>query len=236
MSGYKEKLKEYREISAKYDNVMPDQKTGFLWGQYGQAIASPLNYAFDLVGQELFIKMYSDPEIVHAYFRKIMELFEMIWEIKQEVEGSEYTFSYLGDCSNTMLSPETFEEFVLPYNQAFSKRFPNTESHNCGIVTQLLDKIPLYGPFKYVEIGWGTDLSRVRECFGADTMLLPRLGVDFMQNYSPDQVYEKAMEILKYTEGPVAIHSNCIDPEKTSEETLKTLFHAVADFEKSLTP
>jgi uroporphyrinogen-III decarboxylase len=231
--GFKARLFEYKKIAAKYNDVVPGKKAGFLSGQYGMAVGSPLNFTLEMVGEELFILMFTDPELVHAFFRKTMQIHEMFWEVKQEVEECEYTRSYLGDCSNTMLSPETFKEFVLPCNKRFAEKFPATESHNCGVVSHLLDSIAQYGPFAWIELGWGTDLTESRKHFG-EQILLPRLGVSIMQEYSPDQVYESISDILIKTaiEGPAALHSNCIDIDKTSEDSLKAVFSAVDDFER----
>ena len=232
MNTFQDKLAKFRNISARFDGVVPVQRVGFIEGQYGKAIAAPLNTVYALMGEELFVRMYTHPEVVHAAFRKVMDFYEMLWEIKQEVEGQPITSAYLGDCSNTMLSPETFVEFVLPYNREFSSRFPNVESHNCGRVTHLLEHIAAYGPFRWVELGWGSNLSRAREFFGS-TLIQPRFGVEFMQSYTPDQVYSASIEILKYLSGgPVSMHSNCIDTEKTTEDTLRAFFAAVSDFEK----
>jgi len=231
--GYAQKLRKYRDLAARFDGVIPGRRVGFLWGQCGKAIASPMNMVFDLVGEEVFVRMLTDPELVHAYFRKVMDIHAMLWEVKREVEGQDFTSSYLADCTNTMLSPETFVEFALPRNREFAQRFPRLESHNCGVVTHLLAHIAAYGPFQWVEIGWGTDLSRAREFFGESVLLMPRLGVNFMQSFTPEQVYARTVEILHQTAaaGPVCLHSNCICPDRTREETLRTLFAAVADFE-----
>jgi hypothetical protein len=107
--------------------------------------------------------------------------------------------------------------------------------HNCGAVTHLLPLIPKFGRFKWIELGWGTDLSVARDHLSG-RHLLPRLGVEMMQEWRPEQVYRYVRGICETLApyGPVSLHSNCIDAQRTSEPTLRAVFAAVRDAERAL--
>ena len=232
---FQEALSRYQDVASRYNGVYDDRIVGFMLCQGEKAVFTTVNMAFHLIGQRIYEDMYVNPEFAHAVYKKCGEIQHHYIAVKERVEGRATTHVYLGECCNTMLSPKCYEEFCLPHAVEAMKRYGTMEMHNCGVVTQHLGIIPQIGSnFRWIELGWGTDLEHAREHLG-DHCLLPRFGVTIMQEWEPAQVYthmRKVLDALAH-DGPVGIHSNCINAERTSEEALRAVFRAAEDSRKA---
>jgi len=230
--AYEGLLKEYRRRSANFNGAYDNRVLGFFFGQGGMAVFTTVNMAFRAMGSKFLESMVLDPPLAHAAVKKTIELQHVIDGLKEKVDGRPLDHCYLGECCNVMLSPRFYEEFSIPHLAETARRYGNVESHNCGAITHLLPVLPKIGTFKWMELGWGTDLTQVRKHLG-DTHILARLGVTIMQQWPAEEVYRHVRGICEALApgGPLTLHSNCIDPQNTSEATIRAVLQAVADHE-----
>ena len=113
-------------------------------------VASPLNVAVNLYGQEFLIAMFEEPEAaehdleiitrviceVHEYFRNNIPPEQL-----QCIFGSSRTMptdcGQICGCTNSLISGELYEEFIAPYDERVLSVYKNPGMiHLCGSHTQ----------------------------------------------------------------------------------------------------
>lgn len=125
-------------------------------------IASTLNIAVNLYGEEILVAMLMEPEAAEHDLRIInevlMELHE--WYLQhiplnqlQPVISWERTqppgYGQLCGCTTQLLSPQLYEEFILPLDNALLGVYPNGGMiHLCGSHSQL---IPLFAAMENLK-------------------------------------------------------------------------------------
>lgn len=172
-------------------------------------MAGGLNVALDLVGQDLMLMLIDEPDAVHRLLDRVQRFFIRAIEAHIEVVGSEEHFTSLdfpeywfpeglkGHASDdvcAMISPETFEQFSLPYLNRVYERFGAGGLHNCGPnpcghLYNATDP-----PLRSVNLAYDyshQDLPALREAFKGRTVLhLDMPGPD------PATTYRAVMEIM----------------------------------------
>lgn len=142
------------------------------WGKVAGYLNSNqgiLNTALSLRGQEIFLDMCDDPDFV-------LELFDHIFNttlvINKEVQrfqresGFEIDQYSSSNCVVNMISPAWYEEFVLPYDQKFSREFKHYGIHTCNWnATPYLESMRKVERMGYLDMGMNTDMRKARELF-----------------------------------------------------------------------
>jgi hypothetical protein len=85
---------------------------------------------------------------------------------KQWESGVEYSFFTVSNCLVNMLSPELYNEFILPFDQRIANAFETVGIHNCAWnANPYLDdyaKVPKVG---YIDMGMDSDLEKAKKLF-----------------------------------------------------------------------
>lgn len=132
-------------------------------------IAGLLYPALKIRGQDLFCDFYEHPEMVHHLMTVLGEtLYRQLTFLKDEC--GEIPYFVLGSCSNCMISPDTYEEFMLPHEARVSTlstyikgRERALGMHHCG--TKADAYFPVYGKLpglEMIEADWKTDRDKGR--------------------------------------------------------------------------
>jgi len=127
----------------------------------GEAVAiycmdtqGPLDLAHLLLGDDLFLDMYDDPAFVHHALELCVELTLRTTRWMKEVSGEPAETIYHGNqiyaenmgvrvCEDTtvLISPESIEEFAMPYTRRVAQAFGGAWVHYCGRNDHLTDAI-----------------------------------------------------------------------------------------------
>jgi hypothetical protein len=128
-----------------------------------------LNNAFNLQGQEIFIKMMTNPQLVHEFFALICEVmigFARQVQARQRQSGfyiNQFSVSY---CTVSMISPAHYAEFVLPYDRKIAGSFERFGVHTCNWDAtpyfEAMRELPRVG---YLDRGIMSDMKRARAMF-----------------------------------------------------------------------
>lgn len=104
----------------------------------------------DFFGMEnYFVKMYTDPEVVHAATRHIVDFYleanrRYLWQAKPYLSAA-FFGNDLGTQLSLLISPESFDEFVLPYLteivQGIKAEGLKTAMHSCGAIDLIIPKL-----------------------------------------------------------------------------------------------
>lgn len=119
---------------------------------YHPDLQGPMDVCELLWGSDLFVDLYDEPELVHDCLRLICETYEAFmrewWKIAPPEEGLSYHWGMahrgkvlLRDDSAMNLSPEMFDEFILPYDERLLKNLGGGGIHSCGRVDHYMDRL-----------------------------------------------------------------------------------------------
>lgn len=110
----------------------------------------PLTTADLILGKDMWMQFYDQPEKMHALFEKIAEAIIRVLEIYKQVAGEPRGSAWIGplfmSCgglkmgndSMVMLSPEMLREFVLPSIVRLCSAFSGGYHHSCGFYPEHL--------------------------------------------------------------------------------------------------
>lgn len=189
------------------------------------------NIALDLMGQELYLAYYSDPDEITDLLTKITDMTLAIGKrfhalsndlsggvtgIVRKVMPENYLTS---NCSVEMVSNSCYEEFLLPHDIRLAKEFPCFGIHHCGKsmehVCEGYSKVP---GLAFAEVGAGSDIAYVREHLPGVWLNLRYSAVN-IQNETPEQIHENVrhmLELGKAEEGKISI--SCVGMDKNTPE------------------
>jgi uroporphyrinogen-III decarboxylase len=134
-----------------------------------------LNAAYHLYGQNLFVDFYEAPDRVRRLLRLIGDLIvdvalylrqrtgDCSIAVNRMVEHVDPLLFFHANCSVQMISPRSYREIHLAVEQGMAERIQPYGIHHCG--DNLHRMAPVYAelPLTMVDVGWGSDVTAVRE-------------------------------------------------------------------------
>lgn len=154
---------------------------------------SVVNNAYRLRGEELFPDMIGAPDRVKHIFECVTQTMidgiHRLYE-RQKASGVELTHVTISNCLVNLLSPEMYEEFVLPYDRRIAAAFSMIGVHNCAWNAD--PYVPHYATLPavaYIDMGLESDLVQARAAF-------PNARRALM--YTPMDVKEKTLAQLTH--------------------------------------
>lgn len=151
-----------------------------------------LNIALKVRGNDIFTDMTDDPLFVHCFFehiaRTIKDVSELI-QARQRKSGFYVNLLSLSNCVMNMVSPQMYEEFVLPYDRILSEERERFGIHTCNWnVTPYIEVLRKIKKVGYIDMGIISDMKRVKNVFpDARRAVL----------YSPVALEQKSMEEIR---------------------------------------
>jgi uroporphyrinogen-III decarboxylase len=164
----------------------------------------PLTVAANIRGAtEFFTDLADDPE----YARKLLEFITeaTIRRIKawrkylgQPEKQENYWFA---DDSVQLISTEMYREFVLPCHKRLRAELSSTSVgggvHLCGDSSRHFNVIRDELGMRSFDTGFPIDHAAIRKRLGPEIEILGGPPVEMIRSSTPEQVYERACEILK---------------------------------------
>jgi MtaA/CmuA family methyltransferase len=166
-------------------------------------------------------------EVVAAYGRAM---------IRAGVHGVQF-----GDSTASLISPEHYARFVLPYQERVLTALGATDCdlwiHICGKTDHLL---PLLRglPFQGFEVDAKVDMRTARELLGERIALKGNLDTTFLLTRRPEEVYRASLEILRGfpSKTGLILSPGCGVPRMTPLANLRAMVRACEDAWKASAP
>lgn len=148
---------------------------GYVCGDFD--LDGVLNTALHVRGERLVTDFYDAPELAHRLFSVVTET---------QIAAAEYLRARTGTCSVSanrsilhvdarmflhcncavqMISPASYDEFLLPYERILAGRLAPYGIHHCGNNLHLFARSYATVPLQCVDVGWGSDVARCRREF-----------------------------------------------------------------------
>ena len=210
------------------------QGVGFDGEQCNFVMHTPYTTAFRLLGDRIFEYMILEPELAEAIFDYLMRQYEGLWEaicMRMGWSFENKKHIHFGDCAATMLSPTLYQSCCLPYYQKLMEKYDSCTIHSCGASTHLLDLFKEVSNVEQIQLGAGTDLTKIRKSF-PDATIRAYYSAPEILNSTPDDVKKKVENMTKVLESNFIINASSIDP-KTPIENITTYLQSAQEINEA---
>lgn len=229
--GFKQFLNLQEKLKAKYGYLTGDVN----WG-------GVLNIALDLVGEKVFLDFYTEPEETKKQFLQIAGVIEkFVVDMAGETGSSSISVNrnvrYIekpvflhSECSHTMIATEQYEEFLLPIDLAWSRRFRPFGIHYCGNDPhRYAETFAKIQNLDFLDVGWGGDVKELRKHL-PNTFLNIRLDPVTINNYSDEELQTTITRLVEDSDNPYLTGVCCINMDnQVEDEKVNTIFRVVAN-------
>lgn len=128
-----------------------------------------LNNAFKIRGTEILTDTIDDPEMCNYLFAHIVDTMENLIHMvqkRQRESGFNIDSMSTSNCVVNMISPETYEEFILPHDIKLSKAFKNFGMHSCNwVIDPYINQFNKIENLGYIDFGSASDLMKAKKGF-----------------------------------------------------------------------
>jgi hypothetical protein len=218
-------------------------KYGYLCGDINWG--GILNVALDLQSEKIFIDFFENPEETKSYLNSISQVIEKFTTyIKKETGTTSISVNRVvghfdkpvflhSECSHTMISAEDYENFLLPADIDWSRRFRPFGVHYCGHdphrMAESFAKIP---HLDFLDVGWGGNLIILRKHL-PNTFLNIRLSPVEIINQTHNEIRETIIGLVNESGNPFLTGVCCINmDDKVEDEKVNAIFETVEELRK----
>jgi methanogenic corrinoid protein MtbC1/uroporphyrinogen-III decarboxylase len=226
-----EMIKQIEYLQDKYGKVVGDINT-----------TGVQNLALKIRGEQFYIDYFENPELCHHLLKicaeSIIRLFQFVYKITgtgaiDVTPMCDPKLFVIPNCTVEQISLETYERYVLDYDNQVADACHPLGVHHCGSVNQVLEGYAKIRHLAFVEIGFGSDVRRAREVFGPEVALNARINPVLMKNGTTEEV---AAEVRSLINQGAPLHNFSIDTVGltygTPDENVKVARETAAEYGK----
>lgn len=201
-----------------------------------------LNTALLLRGQQLYLDFYEDRDLVHHLFAVLAETYALVAGTVKSRTGTcaiatnrsilnvDPAIYLHSNCSVQMISPATYEEFLLPYERYLAQRLQPYGIHHCGDNLHRFAQVYVQVPAVFFDVGWGSDVARCREAFPKAFLNL-RLSPVRMLQQTPDEIRRDTERLLSAVGSLDKVGVCCINMDAgTPDENVRAMLESIPPF------
>jgi hypothetical protein len=204
-----------------------------------------LNIALDIAGEKVFTDFYEKPGETKTQLLEIARVIEKFvtgiasetgttsLSVNRNVINIEKPVFLHSECSHTMISTDQYEEFLLPIDIEWSKKYRPFGIHYCGKDPHRYAAV--FGKIRnldFLDVGWGGDVKILRAHL-PNTFLNIRLNPVTLNNYSADELEETITSLVNDSANPYLTGVCCINMDDQVEyEKVVTIFRTVEKLRK----
>jgi uroporphyrinogen-III decarboxylase len=139
----------------------------FFWDESGRAtIHGIITTSLKITGDNIMVIMMTNPDLAHAIHQWIVDTYLIMIRHFAALGKIDVTSVHVGECSGTMISPELYEVFVVPYINQLGDKLGNVRLHSCGFSDHLLLPASQVHNLKIIDTGSETSIKKIREIMG----------------------------------------------------------------------
>lgn len=140
-----------------------------------------------------------------------------------------------GSASSSIISPETYQEFVLPYVTQLVdvlKSYGITSiMHVCGDINPSINIIAKSG-VDAIDVDFPVDLESARRIISRNVCLKGNLSPISLLQKSYDEIYEECQQIISKAGEPFVLSTGCLLARDTPAENVGAMVKAAMDYKK----
>jgi hypothetical protein len=198
-------------------------------------VTGPFSQVCFLMGIErVMMATIDDPAGLHRAIEKRLPLaLQWIEEMAELDPGCIWIGE--GFASSSLISPETYRKFVVPYERALIEKIRQvgvpSVLHICGKLNPALDLIP-ETQTNCLEADWQVDLADAKSRIGDRISLKGNLNTTTLVSSGPDEIYEISRQAINAAAagGGFVLSSGCALGRDTPPENVDAMAQAALDY------
>jgi hypothetical protein len=202
-----------------------------------------VNVAIDLRGQEYFIDLIENPDLVRHLNRVIARtIYEVGRRVKKRtgqvaisinrtIASFDPGIYTIPNCSLQMISPQMYEQQLLEFDTWLGRQLPPLGFHHCGTNAHLFASLYARAGAIYLDVGWGSDIAACRTAL-PEAWLGLRMNPVKMLTATPDEAAADVETLLTAHGEPLnRVGVCCINMDYgTPDEAVRAMFQTVARY------
>jgi len=214
---------------------------GYLQGDV--PLHSVVNIAIDVRGQEYFIDLIENPDLV-AHLHTVIS--RTIYEVGRRIKARTGQVSIsinrtiasfdpgiftIPNCSLQMISPKMYKQHFLEYDAWLGQQLPPLGFHHCGNNAHLFAPYYAQAGAVYLDVGWGSDIAACRQAL-PEAWLGLRMNPVKMLTATPEEAAADVEMLLEAHGSPwEKVGVCCINMDYgTPDEAVRAMFNTVARY------
>jgi hypothetical protein len=215
--------------------------------EFGQVIgdfntAGVFNTALELRGQQLFMDLLDDEELVRHLFAVVAETEAAVAEyvrartgtssvaVNRSIVNVNPRIHVEGNCSAQMISPAVYRKCLLPWHCYLAQRLAPFGIHHCGDNLHLFAEAYAETKAAFYDVGWGSDVARCSAVL-PDAFLNLRLNPVRLLHGTAEEARSDALALLRAAGRDSHVGLCCINMDYgTPDENVRAIFAAACEF------
>jgi len=198
-------IKKFDAEIGRLQSTKPDYRIipPYFWDTSGRAtIHGFITTSMKLFGEEIFILMMDDPDLVRELHGWIADVYRGLIEHYSALANLPVTSVHVGECSGTMLGPDQYTEFIVPFANRMGQELGPLRWHSCGDSDHLLEPLSSVENLHILDTGSKTNVSAVRAEFGEEFEINIAPPVDvLLERSDPEKIVTWLDEMLEGNNG-----------------------------------
>ena len=204
--------------------------------------AGVFNTALELRGQQLFVDMLEDAELVQHLFEVVAETEFALAEyirartgtvsvaVNRSIVNVDPRIFIESNCSVQMISPWLYRERLLPWHRYLARRLGPFGFHHCGDNLHLFAQAYAETRAVFYDVGWGSDVARCSAALPGAFLNL-RLSPVRLLSCTAEDVRREGLELLRAAGRNSHVGLCCTNMDYgTPDENVRAIFEAARDF------
>ena len=204
--------------------------------------AGVFNTALELRGQQLFMDLLDDDELVKHLFAVVAEAETAVAEyvrartgtssvaVNRSIVNVDPHIHVEANCSVQMISPSVYRKCLLPLHCSLAQRLVPFGIHHCGDNLHIFASAYAETQAVFYDVGWGSDVARCSAIL-PDAFLNLRLNPVRLLHGTAEEARQDALTLLRAAGRNSQVGLCCINMDNgTPDENVRALFAAAREF------
>ena len=213
-----------------------EKEFGYVCGNVNTA--GVLNTALELRGQQLFMDLLDDEEVVRHLFAVVAETETAVAECMRACTGTSSVavnrsiinvdprIHIEANCSVQMISPAVYRKSLLPWHSYLAQRLRPFGIHHCGENLHFFASAYAETQAVFYDVGWGSDVTRCSTALPSAFLNL-RLNPVRLLSGTAQEVRQDVLELLRAAGRDSRVGLCCINMDYgTPDENVRAIFEA----------
>ena len=159
-------LSQIDTLKATYGDAV-DVFPPFFWDRSGRAtVHGPITTAHKLMGEDLYLGLFDDMDFVRRFLGWIAESHVELIRLFADRAELPITGIHIGECSGCMLSPEHWEQAIIPAMNIMVDACGPVRIHSCGNSDHIVEEMAKVHNLGTFNVGTDTSVALCRSSVG----------------------------------------------------------------------